>query len=116
MPTVPFTQTATVKLDGSGGGTAKLGPLSAREVWHDLTVSVSTNQLVTAIVKEAQCLIYAGDFYTKQFRDGCVDGSSGDSTTNVTDTIKVGSYVWATWVGGDPNVYASLTVTGMKDI
>lgn len=111
---VTLNQSATVTLDGSGDGTARVGPLSAREVWYpaNVHVSASTN------TNEAQCSIYAGDAAIAQyFRDGTFSGSSGDATDRVSaDAIKVGSYVWAAWTGGDAGAVATLTVTGEREI
>lgn len=109
-------ESASVLLSGAGAGTAKVGPLTDREKWTNVTVSVSTRQVPTAIVNEAQCIISVGDANTKSFRDSTVSGSSGDSTTNVTDTIRSSMYVWAEWTGGDAGVYATITVTGKKEV
>jgi hypothetical protein len=119
MASVPLRESITIRLNASGAGTAKVGPLSAREVWHPDNVAVHTNQASTAIVNESQCNVYVGsDTNTpNNFRDGCVDGSSGDATDKCNgDTLKCGDYVWAVWSGGDANVYATLTVTGTKDV
>jgi hypothetical protein len=111
---VLLNETAQATLDGSGGGTAKIGPVSAREVWspQNVHVSASTN------VEEAQCLIYVGDAPIQaNFRDGTFTGSSGDSSDRVNaDTVKVGSHIWAVWAGGDTGATATLTVTGHKDV
>lgn len=114
MAEAPFTYSINALTDASGNAVAELGPESAREVWHDITVSVKTTQ--TTVTNEAQCLIYSGDVNTMRFRDGCVDGSTGDSSDRVTGSIKVGEVVRAVWSGADPGVYAVLTVDGVKTI
>jgi hypothetical protein len=108
-------ESATVKLNGSGNGTAKVGPLTAREVWYPQNAHVSANQNPT---NQAQCYIYIGDQPVQyNFRDATISGSSGDSTDRINaDVIKKGQYIWAVWSNGDPNVTAILTVTGTKDI
>lgn len=112
---VPLRETVTITLNGVGAGTAKVGPLSAREIWHPSNVSVSAN--TNPPVNDATCSIFVGDANTQTFRDSCIDGSSGDSTDKCNaDQIKCGQYVWAVWSGGDANVRATLTVTGTKDI
>jgi hypothetical protein len=115
MTSVTLRETAVINLNGSGTGTARVGPLSAREVWHPQTVSVSANSNPT---NEAQCAIYVGESTTQSyFRDQTFTGSSGDSTDKVSsDKLKTGQYVWAVWTNGDANVQAVLTVVGTKDI
>lgn len=114
MSRVPLRETAVIKLDGTGAGTAKVGPLTARETWYPKVASVSANQNAT---NEATCVVSVGDSNTKNFRDSCIDGSAGDSTGNVSgDVVKKGDYVWAVWSGGDANVQAILTVIGEKEV
>ena len=112
MPTVGLTETVTVVLDGSGNGTAKVGPLSARETWTPATVQVytATNTL------EAECAIYAGDSVrSATFRGATLNGSTGDSAT-LAEKIHVGAQVFAVWSGGDAGTVATLVVTGTKDV
>lgn len=111
---VPLNESATVKLSGAGAGTARVGPISAREVWSPDNVHVSAS----SNTNEATCQIYAGDSaIQRNFRDGTFSGSSGDSTDRVNaDTVKVGAYIWAVWSGGDAGATATLTVTGKKDL
>lgn len=111
---VDLRETAMVLLDASGNGTAKVGPLSAREIWYPDNASVSANDGPT---NEAQCQIFVGDQNTKRFRDSTVNGSTGDNTAKISgDKIRKNEFVWAVWTDGDPNVYATLTVTGEKDV
>lgn len=111
---VPLRESAFVTLNGSGAGTAKVGPLTARERWYPATVSVSANANPT---NEAQCVISVGDANTIRQRDVTVNGSTGDSTGNVSgDVIRSGEFVWATWSGGDAGQRALLTVMGEKEV
>lgn len=114
MATGRLYESATVTLAG-GNGTVKVGPLSAREVWHPENVHVSANQNP---VNQAQCYVYVGDSAIQQnFRDATINGSSGDSTDKVNaDIVPKGQYIWAVWSGGDNGAIAVLTVTGTKDI
>lgn len=114
MPRVPLRVSAPIILNGSGAGTAKLGPASAREIWYPDNVHVS----VATAVNEAQCSIYMGqDTSQSNFRDESVFASSGDSSgTCNADTVKVGHFIWAVWTNGDANAQAVLTVTGLKDV
>lgn len=114
MPRTPLRESIPVKLDGTGAGTAKVGPLSARETWFpdNVHVSVNTNTL------ESHCKIYVGrDTSQSNFRDESVQASSGDSSGTIgADVLTVGMYVWAVWTGGDANAQAVLTVVGVRDV
>lgn len=117
MPTQTLKGTfATVTLDGSGNGVAKIGPSSAREIWHPENVHVSAN--TGNVTNEASCLVYVGQTVgANNFRDGTLSGSSGDTTDAVNaDEITVGEYIFAVWSGGDAGVTATMVVTGSKDI
>jgi hypothetical protein len=107
---------ASVTLDGSGNGVAKVGPQSAREIWHPENVHVAAN--TGNVTNEASCLVYVGDAVgPNNFRDGTLSGSSGDTTDAVNaDEINQGEYVFAVWSGGDVGVMATMIVTGEKDI
>ena len=115
MQTVSLRESFPVTLDGSGNGTAKLGPQGRGEVWHPAIAHVNSS---TPITNEAQCRIYCGDAPTQNnFRDGTLSGSTGDSTDNISsDEIVLGRYIWAVWSGGDAGATAYLNVTGTKDI
>lgn len=106
--------TASILLNGSGNGTVKVGPLSAREVWNpgSAHVSCATN------TKEAQCSIYVGTgVYPNTFRDATLSGSTGDSTDRIaSDVVKVGSYIFAVWSNGDAGTRATLNISGGKSI
>jgi hypothetical protein len=111
---VSMNETAIITLDGTGSGTARLGPLTARETWYPDGVSVKANSNPT---NEAQCIIYIGEGATQDnFRGTTFTGSSGDSTDQVPGKMSKGWYVFAVWSGGDANVSATLTVTGEKEI
>jgi len=116
MRTVPLNESASVTLDGSGNGTARIGPDEPAARWLPTcaSVSVSTN------VNEAKCLIYAGAAAVQQyFVDGTFSGSSGDSTDKVTGKTIARTqlpYIWAVWTGGDPGSQATISVTGDKVI
>jgi hypothetical protein len=107
--------TVSVALDGSGNGTAKIGPQTAREVWKPANVHVSVQ---IPVVNEAQCKIYVGSSVNAQsFRDGTLSGSTGDTSDAVSaDIIESSSFIWAVWTGGDANRQATMNVTGIKDI
>lgn len=104
----------TVVLNGSGTGTAKIGPSGAFETWQAqaAAVSVATNSA------EAQCRIYLGDSaIAPNFVDSTLSGSTGDSTGRVSARpLRLGDYIWAVWTGGDPGAVATLNVTGTRTV
>ena len=106
--------TVTAVLNGSGGGTAKIGPAGPAEVWNAqvASVSVSTN------TAEAQCRIYVGDQpAANNFIDGTLSGSTGDATSRVSARpLKLGDFIWAVWSGGDAGSVATLNVTGTRTV
>lgn len=106
--------TANVTLNGSGNGTASVGPLTARETWHPENAHVS----VSSANSEASCVIYVGDSaLQRNQRDTTFTGSSGDASDKIgADIVKPPHKIWAVWTGGDPGAVATLTVTGSKDI
>lgn len=115
MASVPLRESVQIVLSGTGSGTAKVGPISAREVWHPSNVAVSANAGASL---ESACSIYVGLSATQSnYRDGTVNGSAGDSTDKVNaDTVRCGEYIWAVWSGGNAGVTAVLSVTGTKDV
>ena len=107
--------TATVVLDSSGDGTAKVGPAGMREIWQPALASVQCS----SNTDEATCQVAFGqDLATARFLDATFTGSSGDSTDRVSGAapLRLGWSVFATWTGGDPGATATLTVTGTKTI
>lgn len=103
----------TTVLDGSGNGTARLGPIGAREIWAPSSASVE----VSSAVAEASAKIYVGDMISPKFVDGTLSGSTGDSTDRVSAyTVKLGAFISAVWSGGDPGAVATLTVAGTKTV
>lgn len=111
---VPLDETAIITLNGSGNGTAQLGPLTARETWYPDQASVKANANPT---NESQCTIYKGNTATQDnFKDLTFTGSSGDASGKITGKQSKGVFIFAVWSGGDANVSAILTVTGEKDV
>ena len=116
MTSVPILPgTVTVLLDGTGKGTAKIGPQGAREVWNPVAAAVSVAGPVT---NEAQCKIFVGtDATMANYVDGTLSGSTGDSTGRVSSyPIPFGQFIFATWTGGDASRIATLKVTGLRNV
>ena len=112
MRSLPLNVKAYATLNGSGNGTASIGPLSPGEQWTGVTahVSVATN------TDEATCQVYSGAAATPgYFGDATTWGSTGDSTSNLND-IRVGGNVFAVWTGGDAGAKATLAVTGTRTV
>lgn len=120
MPRVSFRETAVVRLDVNGEGTARVGPLTAREVWYPSNVSIQTTfpGTATAPTNEADCDLFVGPIASPEFfRDTSAQASTGDATGACSaDILRCGEYVWAKWRAGDADVQATLTVTGVKDV
>lgn len=108
-------ETAIITLNGSGAGTAKLGPLSQREApWTVKSASVKANSNPT---NEATCQLFFGNDTTQSnFRDNTFTGSSGDASDKVAGRLQMNQYVFAVWAGGDAGVQATLTVVVEKSI
>lgn len=111
--TVPLNMSVPVVLDGSGGGTARTGPLNAREIWTPQLASVKAS----SNTKEAQCTVYEGSAPTQDnFVDNTLSGSTGDATGKVYGPLYVGEFIWAVWAGGDAGATAYLIISGTKTI
>ncbi len=106
--TQPFTLTASVTLNGSGAGSAGIGPSITNEKWNVqvAAVKVATN------VKEAICSVSAGG----AFVGATTWGSTGDSTSNFSSPLWPGQQVTAAWSGGDAGQVATLTVQGTRTV
>ncbi len=105
-----------VTLDGSGSGTAQLGPSGHGITWTLGTISVKTAQTVPA--GTCQCSIYVGDDTSPvNFLDGTFSGDTGDSSDAAAgQQIRLGKYVLAVWSAGVPGDVATLTLTGTMEI
>jgi hypothetical protein len=114
MTTVTLYEQGQCTFDANGNGTAKVGPISSREVWSPANVHVNA----TSNVNEATCSIFVGNIGSpNEFRDTTFSGSTGDSSDRVSaDRIVCGSYVIAKWTGGDVGAQGQLNVTGTKEI
>ncbi len=112
MRQFPLSVSATVTLNGAGAGTASTGPQFPREVWDVSVASVS----VATNTAEAVCKVSQGAVAGQTFVDGTTWGSTGDSTSNFSAPVYLGSRVFAVWTGGDAGAVATLTVTGTRRV
>lgn len=113
MPTLPLSDAAFVTLDGSGNGTAKLGPNAHGVVWKPSRVAVKT----TSTILSPTCQLFIGNTATSEnFIDGTYSGSQNATDSAVGQELRLGQYIWAVWTGGDVGAQATLTVTGSKDV
>lgn len=105
-----------ITLNGSGAGTASLGPTGHGVVWTLGTISVRTGQTVST--GTCQCSIYVGDDASAtNFADATFSGDTGDSTNAASGRqIRLGKQVWAVWSGGVPGDIATLTITGTMEV
>jgi hypothetical protein len=117
VATVPiWPRQVQVKLSGSGGGTASLGPTGHGITWTLGTISVKTAQTVTT--GTCQCSIYVGDDTSAvNFLDGTFSGDTGDSTDAASgQQIRLGKSVFAVWSSGVASDVATLTITGTMEV
>jgi hypothetical protein len=110
---VPLRQQAQVTLSGAGAGTIKLGPLSHRETWQKLQVSVRTTTAVTVGTCEARMFV-GTDTSDTNYRDGTFSGDTGDTSDAISDQIRLPNSLIVTWAGGVAGDTATVVVTGEK--
>lgn len=112
MATVALDVTVSVKLDGSGNGTATTGPTAAGEAWqagYVVGVQVATN------TAEAIARGWAGNGPPSGFLGASTWGSTGDVNSD-TPQLTQGQKVTVRWAGGDPGAMAYLTVVGTRKL
>lgn len=106
-------QYQSVTLDGSGNGTANLGPVRVREHWQIQGVGVKAS----SNVNEASCSIYIGTSVSEAtFVGNTLTGSSGDTCGCAGMDIQPGQQVFAVWEGGDAGATATMTIFGTYSI
>lgn len=116
MRTLSLTRSLTITLDGTGAGTAQLGPASPGERWLPSQVSVSCSEAVTQGTCQAD--IYIGPAATQPNRvDGTFSGDTGDTSSAVAgQVIWPGSYLFAVWSNGVPGALATVLVNGTREV
>lgn len=100
---------ATVTLDGSGNGTASIGPQVA-EHWDGLSVYVS----VATNTAEANGTLYLGSGLSPgEALAQTATASSGD-TWEGDRIVQLGQKLRFQWNGGDPGALATMSVFGTR--
>jgi hypothetical protein len=104
---LPLNESASVVLDGSGGGTVRLGPSNASQQWvpTNAACSVSTN------VSEPIFVLYNGNASNANRVGGTYTGSNDNTDVNGV-TLYPGSVFTGVWTNGDPGATATLSVQG----
>lgn len=101
-----------IDLDGSGNGTARLGPDAVRGPanWHVDGVILTTSRPGEAPIPRAEVYI---DRVAPETRQGITyDGSFANGTADF--TVARGQTIIVVWTGGQSGDTASVTVTGRK--
>ncbi|MGH2866774.1 MAG: hypothetical protein ACRDNK_04280 [Solirubrobacteraceae bacterium] len=115
MTTVPLSEYAFTKLDGSGNGTVRLGPTAHGVVWNPTVASIKATGAIPAGL--ATCTVYAGSSATDDnFVDATYDVTSAATDAIAGNVLRLGGYLYAVWSGGTPGATATLSVAGTKEI
>lgn len=105
-----FSLSTTITLNGSGAGTAQIGPQYPREWWELDKAGIYIPAGGFPI-----CTIFVGATATPDHMVDQTYTGAGDSTGRVSGhTIHAGEFVFAVWQAGIANVPATLTVWGAK--
>lgn len=115
MTTNPINESANVTLNGSGNGTASLGPVTG-ERWQLASAAIRTNTSSNPAAAVPECRIYIGGAAIDSFFiDGTFTGSL--NSTNAVSGIPVGNgqRIFAVWANGDPGSVATLSVIGTSE-
>lgn len=101
-----------VTLNGSGNGTASIGPQRVREWWTNIVVAVS----VATSNNEAQCSLYVGSTVQSSTFMGTTPNGSHGAVATLPNPIPAGYQIWCVWSNGDANAQATMHVRGTYTI
>lgn len=104
---LPLNESATVVLNGSGGGTVALGPTNASQQWVPSNAACS----VTSNTSEPIFVLYNGSAGNANRIGGTYTGSN-DNTDVSGVTLYPGSVLTGVWTNGDPGATATLSIQG----
>jgi hypothetical protein len=112
---VPLDEFVSVTLDVTGSGTARLGPAAHGVAWNPTVASIKmTGAVPTGL---ATVTVFAGDDTSAgNFVDSTYDVNNAATDAIAGNVLRLGSYVFAVWAGGNAGATATLSVTGTKDI
>ncbi len=108
--TLPFRDTKTVVLDGSGNGSITFQPTSYGESWKVDQVAISTT---------ATNLLLPPPLFQAYVNGLFVGGSYSGNLTNDTafnQLLQTQEVLKFVWTGGQPGVTATATISGTKEI
>lgn len=109
----PLNTFGTVKLDGSGNGTVRIGPSVRGQVWTLTVAAVVTSTAGVPTAAVPQCTVFIGAQPTNDnLIDGTFTGSLNATGAVAGHPITAGNYIYAVWSGGDPNSTATLSIFG----
>jgi hypothetical protein len=108
----PYDLSAQTTLDGSGNGTAQLGPNGPFAIDLSLISIFTVNQSATVV---PSCSIYAGSSVSSQYLvDSTYNGQSNSTSKASGQRLYPGQNVFAVWTGGIPGDKATVRVTGQR--
>jgi hypothetical protein len=125
-------ESVSVKLDGSGNGTARTSPGQAGSpgsgvgagrnsglIWNVTGIGVSVLTNAAEAVAKAYISYGIQSSTPNDFQGQTQTGSTGDTCT-VNAALRPGDWVTVTWTGGDANavatarIFGSITFPGVK--
>lgn len=108
---VQLTASASVTLNGAGGGQVSMGPTQYGEVWTIVgsAVTVSTN------VNEPQARIYLNTVSPAAMVLGTYSGSF-DTSSGDTIVLQAGQTIICVWTDGDALATATYAVNGTRTL
>lgn len=110
---LPLSEFASVVLNGSGAGTARVGPAAHGVTWRPTVASVKVSTATLSPI----CNLFVGATATDDnFVDGSYTGEKNSTDAVAGQELVLGQYVFAVWSGGDPGAQATVTVSGTKDV
>ena len=109
---VPLTVSASVVLDGSGGGQVQLGPVVAGVSWQVTAEGVLVQPASSTVV--SQFKLYLGGPQPGNFLGGTYTGDN--NSASIAATLHPGQVLTGVWSGGNPGATATMALTGTQDI
>lgn len=111
--TQPFTRTVPITLDGSGNGTAAIGPTIANEVWSPDSVYITASGGIPTGATPATCTIF-GPLGNQVDATYQVTGAASSMIAG--QQIQPGQQVSAVFANCNPGAAATLTVSGTRTV